>query len=90
MNELSNFLSEILTPIVRAAVKSAMSNKEPEQQSQPSHLVDIREAARITGFAVNSIYQMSSAGKIPSKKVGRKLLFDVADLHEWVNAGGRV
>lgn len=87
MNELKTLLESVLTPIVSKAVKDAMSAEV--RQPEPPQLVDVKGAAALTGYAVHSIYQLSSAGKIPSKKIGRKLMFSRADLIAWIDNGGR-
>lgn len=87
MNDLKTFLESVLTPIVNKAVKDAMSAEV--RQPEPPQLVDVKGAAALTGYAVHSIYQMSSSGKLPCKKIGRKLMFSRADLMAWINNGGR-
>lgn len=54
-------------------------------------LVSVKVAAEITGYSINSLYQMKHSGKIPEDcyvKIGGKLMFKSKALQEWVRSGG--
>lgn len=48
-------------------------------------LLDINQVAELTGLKVESIYNMKAQGRIPFKKVGRLLRFDLSELNEWMS-----
>ena len=77
-----------LLQLFKDAVKAALAEKE-EQPRYPER-VAVQTAAKITGYKVNSIYQMHSRKQIPGAlKVGGKLMFDTAVLQKWVSSGAR-
>lgn len=90
-NELSELLSSLgrsLRSIVEEAVSEALKRNAEETPRYPEN-VSVVQASEITGYSVNSLYQMHSRGKVPgAKKVGGKLLFDSAILRKWVDNGG--
>ena len=76
-----------LSRLVEDAVLSALSRKQPARQYPEK--VGVAQAAEITGYSKNSLYQMHSQGKIPcAVKVGSKLMFRTRELQEWVDNGG--
>ncbi len=42
--------------------------------------VDINEVSEYTSIAVKTLYEWASIGKIPSIKIGRRVLFDLNDI----------
>ncbi len=44
--------------------------------------VNIRVASEYTSIPVKSLYELSSLGKVPSIKLGRRILFDMHDIDE--------
>ncbi len=42
--------------------------------------VDIKVVSRYTSLAESTIYEWASQGKIPSIKIGRRVLFDLVDI----------
>ncbi len=54
------------------------SNSNPEVI--PERYVDVKAASRYTSLAVSTIYEWASQGKIPSIKIGSRVLFDLEDI----------
>lgn len=76
-----------LSKLVEDAVLSALSKMQ--QTRHYPEKVGVEQAAEITGYSKNSLYQMHSQGKIPcAVKVGSKLLFRTREMQEWVDNGG--
>ncbi len=52
-------------------------------------LIKIDEAALITGYKKNYIYELSSKGEIPvvRRQKGRGIRFSKKELEDWMNAG---
>ena len=42
--------------------------------------VDIKAASRYTSLPVQTLYEWSGIGRIPSIKIGRRVLFDLHDI----------
>jgi len=42
--------------------------------------VDIKAVSRYTSLPVSTLYEWSGTGKIPSIKIGRRVLFDLHDI----------
>lgn len=49
-------------------------------------LVDIKQAARLTGFKTSYIYELKMKGTIPFFKVGKSLRFSKIELQNWIKA----
>ncbi len=82
-------INTVLTPIVKGAVLEALREFKSEELPNYPENVGIAQASEITGYSINSLYQMHSKGQVPgAKKVGGKLLFDTATLRKWVEDGG--
>jgi excisionase family DNA binding protein len=52
-------------------------------------LISVEEAARYLGVQKSTIYSWAWRRKIPSVKMGRRLLFDREDLDRMIEAGKR-
>ena len=61
-----------------------------EQSSTPvsDGFMNVEQAAEFTGLKASSIYKLTSLRRIPHKKVGAKLIFDRAEIKDWVERGG--
>ena len=46
----------------------------------PERYVDIKAVSRYTSLAESTLYEWSAQGKIPSIKIGRRVLFDLHDI----------
>lgn len=76
-----------LSKMIEEAVLSALSRIREEHRLP--EIIGVAQAAEITGYSKNSLYQMHSKGKIPCAiKVGSKLMFRTHELLEWVESGG--
>jgi len=42
--------------------------------------VDIKTVSRYTSLPVSTLYEWSGTGRIPSIKIGRRLIFDLMDI----------
>jgi excisionase family DNA binding protein len=47
-------------------------------------LLSIEETAGYTGLSIHTLYTMVSQRRIPYTKAGRRTLFDLALLDEWI------
>ena len=88
-------LHEAIKELVLSWIKEAVAEALDEHSSQVITVypekVGVRQASEITGYSINSLYQMHSKGRIPGAlKVGGKLLFDTATLRQWVEGGGQL
>jgi excisionase family DNA binding protein len=58
------------------------------RQSEPSGYLDVGAAAEFLACPKSRIYSLVSARRIPHHKDGSRLLFDPAELREFVQSGG--
>lgn len=49
-------------------------------------LVGMTEAARMIGVSARTLWSMANAGELPTVRIRRRVLFNVAALREWVDA----
>ena len=47
-------------------------------------LISIQEAAQYTGLSPHTLYTMVSQQRIPFVKMGRRTMFDLALLDQWI------
>ena len=70
---------------LEAAVRRVLREEMPKLlREDPERKVRVMEASKRTGLAKATLYEMAEELKIPSYKVGRALLFKVADLDEYI------
>ena len=48
--------------------------------------VDIKAASRYTSLRVKTLYEWASTGRIPSVKIGRRVLFDLHDIDKTMDS----
>ena len=48
--------------------------------------VNINEVAEYTSLPVKSLYELASLGRIPSIKLGRRVLFDLQDIDKMMES----
>ena len=46
--------------------------------------LNIQQASEFTGYAVNTLYQMTKKNKVPHHKIARKLFFYASELDAWI------
>jgi excisionase family DNA binding protein len=47
--------------------------------------VNIKEVSEYTSLPVKSLYELSSSGKMPSIKMGRRVIFDLHDIDKMMD-----
>ena len=57
--------------------------------AEEKRLISVEDAARYFGVQKSTIYSWAWRRKIPSVKMGRRLLFDREDLDQMIEAGKR-
>ena len=58
-------------------MKNASKNKN---EGNIERYVDIKTVSRYTSLPVKTLYEWSGTGRIPSVKIGRRVLFDLHDI----------
>jgi len=53
---------------------------ESKKNMTNKRYVKIKEASEYTSLPVKSLYELASLGKMPSIKIGRRVLFDLQDI----------
>ncbi len=52
----------------------------------PERYVDINAVSRYTSLPVKTLYEWAGTGRIPSVKIGRRVLFDLHDIDKIMNS----
>lgn len=62
----------------------------PRPQTNTPQFLTVEEVAEMLRLKPRTIYNMVSQRRIPFRKAGRQLLFDVGEIEEWTrsNAAG--
>ncbi len=55
-------------------------------ESNGERYVNIKMVSRYTSLPVKTLYEWASTGKIPSIKIGRRVLFDLMDIDRIMNS----
>jgi excisionase family DNA binding protein len=58
---------------------------QENEGSVPRRLMDITEASLYIGLQIDTIYRMVSQRRIPFVKVGRRTMFDIQWLDDWLD-----
>jgi len=51
----------------------------------PSRVIGSKEATRLLGVCRNTLYNWARAGKVPHRRVGRRILFSSKVLEAWID-----
>lgn len=86
--ELKDFIGGIVREAL-AAVPGIRPQAAPGNNPAEEPLVSVAEAAKITGLAVNTLYDKTYQRAIPHYKKGKRVYFRPSELVAWI-AGGRV
>ena len=78
-------LSEIIQSVVRGVISELI--KPQVDVPDEDEIMNIRDASKLTGYAVQSIYQKIK--DIPHSKKFGKLFFSKKDLQQWIAEGKR-
>jgi excisionase family DNA binding protein len=70
------------------AQRAAEIVAERLERNDADGFLDVAGAAEFLACKSDRIYALKSAGRIPFYKDGSRLLFDKAELREWVRNGG--
>ncbi len=88
---ITQMTKEELKAFLLGIFKEALADGGDGKASDPANeqMVSVAEAAKITGLAVNTIYDKSHRREIPHYKKGKRLYFRPSELLAWI-ANGRV
>lgn len=72
------------------AVRAAQLVAEQLEATRPEPWMTVEQAAEHIAAPRSRIYALVSAGRIPHRKDGSRLLFRASELDQWINDGGAV
>lgn len=72
---------EELSFLIQANIREALQVNFPV-----SNYISIKEASAYLNLSVQTIYRLTSKGRIPFIKKGKKLLFQTKELDIWLNS----
>lgn len=73
---------------VEAVAQRAAELLAERLEQRPAPYLDVSAAATYLVAPRSRIYALVSAGRIPHRRDGSRLLFRAAELDEWLDAGG--
>jgi excisionase family DNA binding protein len=53
---------------------------------QESRYLTVNQVQKFLGLKRSRIYYLTSTGRIPFIRLGKTLLFDAQDLHQWIDS----
>jgi excisionase family DNA binding protein len=85
-DQLKEFFASIMREVIGEGQK-AKGWKGAVEDPDNEPMVPIREAAKITGLAVNTLYEKTHLKLIPHYKKGKRLYFRPSQLLAWIGQG---
>ncbi len=85
-DQLKEFFAGIIREVISEGI-GRMAKATGNQNHEDEPMVNIAEAARITGLAVNTIYDKTYHRDIPHYKKGKRVYFRPSELIAWIGAG---
>lgn len=73
-------MSTSFTPSERDSVRGAL----PRPPLGAQDILRVREAAQLLGFPVSTVYAYAKRGILPSRKLGRHVIFLRPELESWL------
>jgi excisionase family DNA binding protein len=81
-----SFNKKELAEVIKEAVAEEMAKTaQPTPEPQPKTLHSIRELAEFLGCSVVTAQRYKNEGRIPYSQVGRKVLFNTAEVLKAIN-----
>ncbi len=84
--QLKALLVETIKEVLAEGIDSNALKSRPNHSDQ-ERMVDVAEAAAITGLAVNTIYDKTHRREIPFYKKGKRIYFRESELLAWIEKG---
>lgn len=78
---------EELVSLIQHSVRQVIAEQTPKSLGTADKPLSIDEASSFLNIPKSTLYQFTSARKIPFQKIGKKILFFKADLIQWVESG---
>ena len=83
--ELKEFFLEILQELfARGGLKALLPKAVPPEDEV---LINVQEAASVTGLSVNTLYEKTCRREVPHYKKGKRLYFRATELLKWITQG---
>ena len=83
--ELKEFFLEILQELLARGGLKSLSPKSIPPVDEP--LINVQEAAGITGLSVYTLYEKTCRKEVPHYKKGKRLYFRATELLKWITQG---
>jgi excisionase family DNA binding protein len=65
----------------KTAARKPQPKPEPEQKNDRAGINDIKE---LTGLSYSQLYKLTATNAIPHRKFGKKLVFSIKQVAEWM------
>ena len=73
-----------------AAIELKIADGEMQEAPASPKTLGISEAATMLGLSKSRVYVLSGQKKLPSYKVGNKVLFFMDELEQYIRSGGKI
>ena len=83
--ELKEFFLEILQELLARGGLKSLSPKSNPPEDEP--LINVQEAAGVTGLSVYTLYEKTCRKEVPHYKKGKRLYFRATELLRWITQG---
>ena len=83
--ELKEFFLEILQELLARGGLKSLSPKGTPSEEEP--LINVQEAAGVTGLSVYTLYEKTCRREVPHYKKGKRLYFRATELLKWITQG---
>ncbi len=83
--EIGNYIVEKLKTFIGNYIHEQFDNAKKEEDETFNKFYDRKEVCRILRISEPSLWKLSKTGKIPSFKIGRRILYPKAEILKMIN-----
>ena len=85
---LTSIRKEELSKLIENSIRKVLAENQKPANDQPiQDFLNIEQASTFLNLAKATVYTLTSAGKIPVIKKGKRLYFTKLELTEWLKKG---
>lgn len=84
---ITTYSEDELRQIVKGCMQDVLRGHTPSPSGPESEIMDVRQAAKLTGLSVQTLYGKTSRREIPHFKRGKRIYFQPNELIKWIRKG---
>ena len=85
MHEIIVAMNRLKDQVKDLTTKVDFLSKSPSQQLTKKYL-DVEDVCAILHVSDRTLYKMRSAGELPFVRIGRKILYQASDIHQYIES----